>query len=399
MSLLIKNSKNVGNVYIEGGRISTIGKREKADQVVDARGKYVLPGLVNTHTHAAMSLLRGYGDDLPLQTWLEKRIWPAEKKLTPELVYDGTRLAVLEMIKTGTTCFNDMYFFPEMAAKAAKQMGMRASVSYAMIDVQGESKTKKEKKGAEKFLKNVKQSNLITPVLAPHAVYTVSEELLCWAKGKGTPLHIHVSETKKENTDCKKTHGKTPVQYLDSLGFLDETVVAAHCVHLEGKDIAVLAKQNVQVSHCPISNMKLGSGIMPYSKLVKAGVSISLGTDGAASNNSLSMFETMKFASMLHKLKDPLAMPATEAWKCATENGARALGYSGGVIAEGAVADMILVDAKSMVPNHGFVSNLVYSTPDVTDSIINGKIVMEDYVVKGEDSILKKAEKAAEVFK
>lgn len=402
MSLLIKNARNVGDVYVDEGRIVSVGKREKADEALDARGCYVLPGLVNTHSHGAMTLLRGYADDMPLQKWLQERIWPAEKKLTPKLVYDGTRLAILEMVKSGTTCFNDMYFHCDEVAKASEEMGMRAFVSYAMIDLQGKEKREAEKKATLSFLNGLK-AGLVKPMIAPHAPLTASEELLRWSREEADkrkiPIHIHVSETKSERDECIKATGKTPVQYLDSLGVLGKDVVAAHCVWLDDKDISILAKRGVKVSHNPVSNMKLSSGVMPYAKMAKAGVCVSLGTDGAASNNSLSMFETMKSAALLHKIDNATTMPAAEAWRCATLNGAKALGYDGGVIREGAVADLIVVNP--VVPEHNYISNLVYATCGgmVKHSVINGEIVMRGRVVEGEEKIAERAAKAAEELK
>ncbi|MCD6522818.1 MAG: amidohydrolase [Candidatus Diapherotrites archaeon] len=408
MSILIKNAYNVDYVYISGNKIQSIGKKKNADVVINAKGKALLPGFVNTHTHAAMTLLRGYGEGLPLHDWLTKKIWPAEAKLTKKAVYWGTKLAILEMIKSGTTCFNDMYFFPEMAAKAAREMGMRAFVSYAMIDIQGPEKTEKEKKGAKRFLKEVrpKKRALVKPVLAPHAVYTVSEELFLWTREmmnkKKVLGHVHISETEKENRDCLKMHKKTPVQYLDSIGFLGKDVIAAHCCWLTPKDIKILAKRRVKVSHCPVSNMKLASGVLPYKKLRKAGVLIALGTDGTASNNCLDMFREMKAAALLQKVwnRDAMTMPTKEVFGMATVNGAKALGYNAGKIKEGMIADLITIDLKmpQMTPTHDLMANIVYSADGscVSDVIIDGKIIMRNRRVRGEERIKERAEKEAE---
>ena len=388
MSLLIKNAENAKGVYVEAGRIVSVGKRERADEVLDARGKFVLPGMVNTHTHAAMVLLRGYGEGLPLKRWLEERIWPAEKKLTKKAVYWGTRLAIMEMLRSGTVAFNNMYFFPEEAAKAAEETGIRAAVSYAMIDNGDAGKREEEMRGAEKFLREVRQTELVTPMLAPHAPYTVSKELLRWSRETANEhkigLHTHVSETEWEVKGMRKRTGKTPVQYLESLGFWGEDVIAAHGVWLTPKDREILKGRGVKVSHCPVSNMKLGSGTMDYGKM--GGIAVSLGTDGAASNNSLDMFREMKTAALLHGLG------AKEAWKMATVEGAKALGYKTG-IRKGAAADLMLVDrdAIGMVPMHDLYANLVYGADGsaVSDVVVNGKVVMRNREINEEKRIIR----------
>ncbi len=351
------------------------------------RGAVRLPGLVNTHTHAAMVLLRGYGEGLPLKQWLEKRIWPAERRLTKKAVYWGTKLAIVEMLKSGTVAFNDMYFFPEEAAKAAGEMGIRAAVSYAMIDSGDPEKREEEMRGAERFLNGVKKTELVTPMLAPHAPYTVSKELLLWAREaaseRGVGLHTHVSETEWEVREMRKRTGKTPVQYLESLGFWGRDVIAAHAVWLTPKDREILRRRGVKVSHCPVSNMKLNSGTMDYGKMY--GISVSLGTDGAASNNSLDMFREMRTAALLHGLG------AKEAWNMATANGAKALGIPKG--------DWIAVDtnAPAMVPMHDLYANLVFSATGsvVTDVVIGGRRVVDGGEVKGERQIVRRAGKWA----
>lgn len=413
MSTLIKNALLNGekkHIYIEDGRIAGIGRILEADEVIDAEGMIAMPGLVNTHTHAAMSLLRGYGDDMPLHEWLEKRIWPAESKLTGEMVYWGTRLAALEMIKSGTTAFNDMYFFMEDAARAVNDAGIRALLGYGFIDLFDEEKREREIKETERFLRYVEgmRNHRIKASIAPHAIYTVSKEGLEWsaeyAREKGLRLHIHVSETEKELKDSMEQHGMSPVKYLDSIGFLGNDVIAAHSVWLDDEDIEIYAKKGVWPSHNPASNMKLAVGkAMPYTAMRNAGIKPVLGTDGAASNNNLDMLEEMKIAAILQKLSgDPTALPAHEAIKMATEWGAQALGFKAGKIEEGYAADIILIrrDIPEMVPMHSWESNIVYSANgSAVDTVIcDGKILMKNRRIEGEEEVIKKVREMAERF-
>lgn len=409
MSILIKNvllDKKETNVYIEDNIIQEIGKKTEADYVIDGKNKAIIPGMVNTHTHAAMCLFRGYADDMKLDEWLQNKIWPLESKLRGDDVYWGTKLACLEMIKTGTTTFNDMYFFMESAAKAVDEMGMRAVLSYGFIDLFNDEKREKEIKKTKETIKNIENmhNDRIKPALGPHAVYTVSEEALRWVKNyadeKGLLVHFHLSETKKENIDFIKKHNKRPVKYLDEIGFLDKKLIAAHCIWLNDDDINLLEKHNVKISYNPTSNMKLASGVMNYQKMKK--LSLSLGTDGCASNNNLDMFEEMKIGSLLQKsyFNDETIMPAKEIFDIATKNGAKAIGFNAGSIEEGKLADVLLIDLKrpGMTPNHNLISNLVYSgNGSVVDTTIcNGKILMENRKVKGEEEILEKGKKVAE---
>lgn len=409
MSILIRNvllDKKETNIYIEGNIIQEIGKKTEANHVIDGKNKAIIPGMVNTHTHAAMCLFRGYADDMKLDEWLQNKIWPLESKLRADDVYWGTKLACLEMIKTGTTTFNDMYFFMESAAKAVDEMGMRAVLSYGFIDLFNDEKREKEIKKTKETIRNIENmhNDRIKPALGPHAVYTVSEEALRWVKNyadeKGLLVHFHLSETKKENIDFIKKHNKRPVKYLDEIGFLDKKLIAAHCIWLNDDDINLLEKHNVKISYNPTSNMKLASGVMNYQKMKK--LSLSLGTDGCASNNNLDMFEEMKIGSLLQKsyFNDETIMPAKEIFSIATENGAKTLGFNAGGIEEGKLADVLLIDLKrpGMTPNHNLISNLVYSgNGSVVDTTIcNGKILMENRKVKGEEEILEKGKKVAE---
>ena len=410
MSLLLKDTENYGNVYIDGGTIAEVGcAAYEADIVIDASNKALVPGFVNTHTHAAMTLFRGYADDLPLRTWLQDHIWPLEAKLTEEDVYWGTKLACLEMIRSGTTAFNDMYWHALASARAVEDMGIRAAISNVFIDVAGESDEgddetvqKENRKLTEKLRSDY--SDRILPALGPHAIYTVSEESLLWTaefareKEGDMLIHIHVSETEQEVNDCIERTGMRPVEYLDHIGFLGPNVVAAHCVWLDDREIALLARHDVKVAHNPVSNMKLAVGMaMRYPELRAAGVCVSLGTDGCASNNNLDMLETAKFASLAQKAaaNEPTMLPADESLALITRNGADVLRTGGGSIAEGSAADLLLIDLllPEMTPFHNLDSNLVYSAHGgcVDTTICDGVVLMQNRVVPGEAEILRRA--------
>lgn len=411
MSILIKNVLLDGretSIYIEGNIISEIGATVEADHVIDGRNKAALPGMVNTHTHSAMTLLRSYADDLKLQEWLQNEIWPLEAKLTDEDVYWGSKLACLEMIKTGTTCFNDMYWFMKGTARAVEEMGIRAVLAEAYIDLFKEEMAEDMKKKTEKFIGHVKEmdNDRIIPALGPHAVYTVSRESLEWIKEysdkKRLLIHFHLSETEQENIDCKIKYGRRPVEFLEETGFLCDRLIAAHSIWLSDDEIRKLSEYDVKISHNPTSNLKLSAGIMQYPKMRKKGLTVSLGTDGCASNNNLDMLEEMKIAAITQKgfTGDPTVMPAAEALEIATIGGARALGLNLGEIREGCLADVILIDLKrpELTPRHNLTSNIVYSANGscVDTTICNGEILMKNRRVKGEDIILEKTQAVAE---
>lgn len=407
MSVLIKNIILNGanrDIFVEDNRIKKIGKNLnfKAEEKIDGKGeKAALPGLINCHTHAAMILFRGYADDLPLKDWLEKKIWPLEEKLSEEDIYWGTKLACLEMIKTGTTCFNDMYWSEGASAKAVEEIGIRAKIGLVLLDFLPLGRKEKIEKYWKIFQKE--KFKTVDFSIAPHSVYTVSEKNLIWAKNfakkNNLLLHIHLSETEKEVKDCQKKYKLRPVEFLEKIGFLGENCVLAHSVWLSDKEIKILENKNCSVVYNPCSNMKLASGIFPYEKIKKAGINICLGTDGAASNNNLDMFEELKFASLLQKVKekDPTAVPAKEIFETAVKNGARALKISAGEIKEGKLADLILVDLKKIFfcPGHNFISDIVYAGSGliVSDVICDGKILMRAGKVDGEDKIIKEATK------
>lgn len=398
-----------GDVLIEGDRIAEVGRVGKADREIDGAGRAVIPGLINTHTHAAMTLLRGYGGDMGLEDWLAKKIWPLERHLTEDDVYHGTRLACAEMLTTGTTAFNDMYYFPESVARAAEEMGIRAAVSAVFFD-------KVEGKPPEEILARIERAlaalrrfpNVI-PAVGPHAPYTCSFELLREAakiaEREGVPLHFHLAETEQETAGA----GRPLVEALDEIGFLSPRLIAAHSIWLQEADIRRLAARGVNVSHCPASNMKLASGrskdgrprAFPWRALHAAGVNVALGTDGAASNNSLDMFGAMKEAALLqkHAEADPTAAPAREVFAAATVNGARALGLRAGLIEPGYLADLVLIDLERpyFCPGHDLLADLVYAARgDCVDTVlVGGRVVVERGRVPGQARILEEARQAA----
>lgn len=414
MSLLIKNvelNREITDVLIEGNRFKKIGPDLVADRVpvLDGSGKAMVPTFVNAHTHASMTLLRGYADDLELHEWLTEYIWPLEAKLTEEDIYHGARLACLEMIKSGTTCFNDMYWHFHGTARAVEESGLRAVLSSVFIDFNDKERAAAERDMAVRlFEESSAYSDRINFALGPHAIYTVSEESLRWAKRfaceNDLKIHIHLSETGKEVRDCMDAHGLRPVEWLDSIGFIGPEVVAAHVIHVNDKEIDLLAKNRVSVVHNPVSNMKLVSGSFPYERMRKAGVAISLGTDGCSSNNNLCMMDEMKIAALHAKLThaDPTVLPAREIYETATVKGAEALGLDCGVIAEGKLADCMLVDRSNprLVPGYQLIDDLVYSADSscVDTVICDGKILMKNGQVDGEEEIIAEAREYAKRF-
>ena len=405
---------NDGIVAIDDDKIITIGTKEilkkyKSKKIIDAGNSIVMPGLINTHTHAAMAYFRGLADDLPLKEWLEKHIWPAEAKyVNKNFVKKASALACLEMIKSGITCFNDMYFFEEEIVSIVSQSGMRACVGEAILDFPTASCKNPEDalKKTEEMILKYKDSELISVAIAPHSIYACSKENLIKAKelaGKySVNLHMHISETKKENEDCLRDNKKSPVKYLDELGVLDNKTIAAHSIWLDNADIEIYKNRQVKISHCPISNMKLASGVMNFKKMNASGLVISLGTDGAASNNTLDLFSEMRVCALLHKvnnLNSEIA-PAVEIVKAATINGAKALGMDNkiGSLAIGKKADIITInlDKSHLSPIYNPYSHLVYAVNagDVENVIINGKIVMRDREILGvnENEILREVD-------
>ena len=407
-----------GSVVVAGGEIVAVGlsatmkERYTAARSIDAAGKLVMPGLVNTHTHAAMTIFRGMADDVPLDTWLTNYIWPAEAKfITAGSVRIGANLALAEMIRSGTTTFSDMYFFADELAQAAKKTGVRAVVGEAVLDFPTpDSKSPKESLAViEKLASKWKNDPLITIAVAPHSPYTCSPETLKASKkladAQGLPLSIHVSETRKEVSDVIAKHGEPPFEYLDRLGFFGGTVIVAHAVYPSPKEIKLMAKKQVGVAHNPVSNMKLASGVAPVPDMLQAGIAVGLGTDGAASNNNLSMFKEMNAAALLQKVSqlEPTAMNARDTVKAATIGGAKVLGLEKriGSLEKGKRADLILIDLNRphLVPLYNAYSLLVYATSgaDVETVIIDGRIVMQNrkLLTLDEESVLQEARKLA----
>ena len=388
--LLIKDVLHDGrrtDILLEGGRFASLAAPAgtPADETLDASGLAILPPFYNTHTHAAMSLLRGYADDMPLQKWLNEYIWPYENRMTAADIHEGSRLAVREMIRSGTVFFSDMYFDIEETIRVVEEYGLRAAIGVTFV----ESHSKSQQAEKLEMLRHWSDptGGRISLTVAPHAIYTVGPELLVkcaeTARELGLKLHIHLSETKQEVDDCIRDHGSTPVRYLDSLGVLGDNVIAAHVVHVDAEEAAILAERGVTVSHCPCSNMKLASGIFPYRLLHDAGCLITLGTDGDSSNNNLDMREEMKIAALLAKVSsgDPETLPAGEALAMATRHGAEAFGIDAGEIAVGREADALLVrlDDERMQPCHSLLSNWVYAAgSSCIDTVIcRGRILMK----------------------
>lgn len=400
------------DVLIEGSRIAEIGRGlAKRDEVIDCSGKALLPGLVNAHTHLAMTLFRGYADDMLLQEWLSKRIWPLEARLKERHVYAGSLLGALELLKGGVTTFNDMYFFGEGVRKAVEESGIRGVFSQGVLDY-----PTAEFKNAGEALRlfealSRKKTELFTPAIGTHAPYTCSRETLLRAKElaakHGALIHIHASETRKEVYDSLREKGRRPIEYLDDIGFLGENVLVAHAGWATKAEVAMLAESHAKVAHCPVSNMKLAvGGVAPLPEMFQSRVVVSLGSDGAASNNSLDMFQEMKLASLLQKMHrwDAGLLPAQKALDMATIDGATALGMGDkiGSVEVGKKADLILLDLKKphLAPLHSVVSSVVYSARagDVDTAIVNGRVLMQGRRVLSlsEEEVLGRASRAAE---
>ena len=402
-TLLLKDvslNGKIVNILIKDGRFADLqaDADAAADAIYGASGEAIVPSFFNTHTHAAMTLLRGYADDMELFTWLNDHIWPFEAKMTAQDIYNGSRLAVLEMIRSGTTFFCDMYWMMEETAKAVEEMGIRAALGVSLMDRLGEEKIAADLR----FLETWKSpcASRIELAIAPHAVYTAGPELLerCAqaARSNGQRLTIHVSETRQEVEDCIRTRGMSPVRWLDKLGVLGPNVVAAHCVYVDSEEMDIMAERGVAVAHNPCSNMKLASGVFPAAKFAAAGCNITIGTDGTSSNNNLDMREEMKFASLLAKVtNNSETLPAAEVFKWATVNGAKAFGLNAGVIEKGALADAVLLNLNNerLTPNYNLTSNWVYAADSraISSVLCDGRFVMQKGIVENEEEILAKA--------
>ncbi|MCG2813376.1 MAG: amidohydrolase family protein, partial [Thermodesulfovibrionales bacterium] len=403
-----------GALAIVGGKISDIGdynavsKKYSSKNIINGKNTAVLPGLINTHTHAAMVYFRGMADDLPLKEWLEEHIWPAENKwLSPEFVSDATELACLEMLKAGITTYNDMYFFEDASSIAAKKIGMRAVLGAGIVDfptVAGNSADEYLSK-AERFIKEWKGDDLIVPCIAPHAAYTCSPETLKRAKNLAdkynTLLHIHLSETEWEVREILARYNKRPIEHLEAIGFLDKNVLAVHCIWVEDNEIELLSKRRVGVSHCMESNLKLASGFAPVVTMLMSGIKITFGTDGAASNNDLNILSEMSTTAKVHKAlsNDPTVLNARTVLLMATRWGAEVLGIGDitGSIEKGKAADIVIMDLNKphLTPLYDIYSHIVYSArpSDVETVFVNGKLVVDNgrLCTADEEEILSKA--------
>ena len=413
MKSILLNNVTLGGVcsdiLISDDKIAAIGECGSFEfpqdtEVVECSGKTAVPGFINMHTHAGMAMMRGVGEDISFHAWLD-RIWEVEKNLSDEYVYHATKVACLEMVKTGTTTFNDQYWFMPMAYKAAIELGIRPSLSYVVLDRNDPEESERQKVQCQQMYEwAVKWGNEALFMISIHAIYSVREEMIVWAadfaRSHGLKIHVHVSETRKEVEDCLAQHGMSPVEYLDKLGILGPDVIAAHTLWLSDKDVEILGRRGVTCVHNVNSNLKLASGYkFMYNELRDAGANICLGTDGCASSNNLDMLETMKTAAMIQKAwrDDPSAMPLDELMAMTTSNAAKALGIDAGRIEVGALADILLVDTDSyhFLSPGSFEANFVYSAhSDSIDSVIcGGRFVMKNRIVPGEKEILAEAKK------
>lgn len=380
-----------GDLGLEDGKILFIGSAPRvwqADQIIDCRQKLTVPGFVNSHTHAAMTLLRSYADDMALMDWLQQKVWPAEANLTGDDVYWGTQLAIAEMLASGTTAFADMYFFMDRVAQACAETGIRASLSRGLIAAEAEAENQRLQENEQLFIDyHGAENGRITVMLGPHAPYTCPpdcmKKVVALSEKIGAEIHVHLAETQWEVEQSHKKYGKSPVALLAELGVFDRGTLAAHCVWLTSEDIEILADKKVRVAHNPSSNMKLASGAAPVTAMLEAGIIVGLGTDGATSNNNLDMLEEVRLASFLQKLNrmDPTVLPARQVLNLASQGGAAALGQAGtlGRIQVGYKADLAIFDitAPHWHPRHDLTSMLAYAanSADVCYTLVDGRVL------------------------
>jgi len=409
---IIKN----GSIATEKDRIIYVGRETKAPKIkaeiiIDGRGKVATPGLINCHTHLPMTLFRGIAEDQPLTTWLTQTIWPLEAKLTPNDIYQGALLGCLENIKNGTTTFADMYFHEEKIAGAVEKAGLRAVLAQGIIEAENREKGERMLKEGVEFAQkyNGYADGRVTAQLGPHAVYTCSPQLLTQTREEasklGIGMHIHLAESKQMAKLVKKRHGLTEIELLESINFLKSNVLAAHCIYLTEKEMRIMAKHNVKVSYNPTANMKIASGTPKIKTLTDLGITVGIGTDGPASNNNLDMFEEMKTAALLQKIRymDPTVLQAQQVLEMATTDGAKALGLEKtvGSLEVGKKADIILIDFRKphLTPLHDPYANIVYSAhgSDVDTVIVDGKLLMKGRKVKtlDEEEVMQKAQQTA----
>ena len=401
------------DILIEGNRFKKISENieDEDAEIIPCKDKAIFPAFYNCHTHMPMTLLKGLTDEKELMQWLKEDIWPREAKMKPHDIYVASKFAILEMIKGGIVFCNDMYQFPEETMKAIDEMGIRGVVSKPEVNVTYTPEEFEEKK--KKVLEfmdypNINENRIIKGISC-HSIYTLSEEFLKFyselAKKHNMRLHIHACETQKEIDDCQKAHHCTPIEYLEKLGLLTDKTILAHSVHLTEKDMDIIKKYDCKVAHCPISNFKLKSGMMAFQKLHQKGITVTLGTDGSASNNSLSILQEMKVCALNAKTqaKDSKAGSAEDILKAATVNGAKAFGIDAGEIKEGKLADFILFDLNHylFLPNYNLISNIVYSAQNdcVTDVFCDGVQLMKDRKVKDEDKICEEFKTVSDKFR
>lgn len=404
MSLAITNATLDGQrtrLRTDDGTIARIGPRIRPrdrDEVIDAEGMAIVPGLVNGHTHAAMTLFRGHGDDLPLMEWLRNVIWPVEARMEEEDTYWGTRLACAEMIRTGTVRFWDMYWHPAATVRAVEESGVRATISAPLVDQGDAPEGVGVPEMARRSLEEIGEPReLVSPALGPHAIYTVSEGALRWiaetSEEQGVPVNIHLSETEDEVVRCVSEHGVRPAEYLDRLGLLSPRTLLAHGTWLDESELALVAERGATIVTNPVANLKLAVGrVFPYRAARRHGIPVGLGTDGAGSNNSLDLLQDVKILALLqkHEARDASVLAAEEAWRIVTGQAAPLLGASG-QIAEGEPADFLLV--RTDAPELGvgdFRADLIYAASGsvVDTTVVNGRVLMRGGVVDGADEIL-----------
>ena len=412
-ALLPDGTTPLTNIMIEGDRIKAMGEVPEGflpDKTIDGKDHFAIPGLVNAHTHASMNLLRSYADDMELMDWLTNKIWPVEEKMGSDDIYWGAMLAAAEMIRSGTTAFADLYGpCEERVAEATIESGLRGILSRGLIGVAPDSDKKLEEAVALYRDFHGAGEGRVTVMFAPHALYTCPPEFLKKvskaADEYNAEIHIHMSETQGEVENCLKEYGKRPFAHVESTGLFEHGTMAAHCVHVDDEDIAIIKKHHIRVVHNPGSNMKLASGVAPVPRLLKEGICVALGTDGASSNNNLDMLEEVQLSALLHKVSacDPLAVPALEAVKMGTEYGAQAVGLKDvGRLEAGALADIVLFDLNNVMwcPRHNLVSLLAYSarSSSVDTVLVAGKVLMEKHELKtlDEERILFEAQRCAD---
>ena len=403
------------DIRIRKDKIETIGKHlapEQNEKIIDATNKVVMPGLINTHAHIPMSIFRETVDGLPLQSWLQDKIWPMEDKLTKQDIYYASYLSFLEMIRTGTTTINDMYFMTEQIIEAAEVTGIRLQTTRTLMDLSGEEEGENRLKELKTLIKNYQgKDDRVTFNVGIHGLYTASkpyvEKCIAFAKENDLNIHMHFCENTKEVKDIEESYGKKPIEVLEEL-FSNEKVLLAHCVKLSKEEITRLSQlKQISISHCPVSNLKLGCGVANIAEMVKQGINVSIGTDGQGSGSNLDLWESMKYAALLQKgiEEDAVQMSAYEVLKMGTINGAKALGLEQkiGSVEEGKLADMIIINLDNIVmqPVNDIIADLIYNAKgnNVETSIVNGNILMENHQLQFENEEAEVIEKCGEIMK